>query len=127
MAWRKKAEQSFPAPLQEFREAEWPPVEGECLESYACHGEGYERPCVPVPGEACGQRHYEYLAREDPGRPDVIAAAKRADAYRRFNAARLSWLGEDSEGWLEEMIAGWQIDDAIRYAPFREADGGVAP
>ena len=40
MAWRKAAD-PFPAPLQRFREADWPPVPGECLGHYSCRGEGY--------------------------------------------------------------------------------------
>jgi hypothetical protein len=119
MAWRKPGPDPFPAPLRGFREQDWPPVEGECLGHYACRGEGYERPCVPRPGEACGQRCYELLAAEHGGRPEVLAAARRADAYERFHRARLSWLGEGTGGYAGEMIEGWQAGDRIRYAPFR--------
>lgn len=113
MAWRRRREDGrFPAPLREFREQEWPPVPGECLEHYGCQGEGYGRPCVPRPGEFCGQLHYEMLARDHP---EKLAAAKASDAYVRFNQARLSWLGEDDPGWMEEWLAGQGEADAIRY------------
>ena len=124
MAWRRAAD-PFPAPLREFREADWPPVPGECLGHYSCRGSGYEGGCVPRPGEPCGQACYELLAREYPDRPEVLAAAKRADACVRFRAARLSWLGEDHPGYVEEMIEGWGAEREIRYAPFR-GPGGVA-
>jgi hypothetical protein len=57
------------------------------------------------------------LARDCPGRPDVIAAAKRADAYMRWKEARLNWLGKDHPSWLEEFVDS--LADEIRYAPFR--------
>jgi hypothetical protein len=60
------------------------------------------------------------LARDHPDRPEVLAAAKTSDAYERFHRARMNWLGEDSDGYVDEMIAGWQWGDTIRYAPFRE-------
>lgn len=74
----------FPAPLREFREAEWPPVPGECLGIYACRGEGYGVPCVPRPGEACGDACYAMLA--DPWQ---VAQARRRDALVRYRAARV--------------------------------------
>jgi len=118
MAWRKH-ENPFPAPLREFREEDWPPVEGECLGHYSCRGLGYEVACVPRAGEACGQRCYEQLAADYKDRPEVLAAAKASDAYERFHQARMSWLGEDSDGYLDEFIAGFKAYDRIRYAPFR--------
>lgn len=119
MAWRKHAE-TLPARLREFREADWPPVPGECLGHYACRGEGYDRDCVPRPGEQCWQACYDRLAADYAPRPEVLAAAKRADAYTRFSQARLDWFGEFSDGWLTEFLDGMGIDDAIRYAPFRD-------
>ena len=91
---------------------------GECLGIFSCHGEGYDNDCVPRPGEQCGDRYYAMLARDCPDRPDVIAAAKRADAYIRWKEARLNWLGKDHPDWLEEFIVSNQAE-AIRYAPFR--------
>jgi hypothetical protein len=121
MAWRKVRPDAFPAPLREFRESEWPPVEGECLEHYSCRANGYESDCAPQPGVPCGQAHYEYLEQQEaPGRPDVLAAARRADAFTRFSAARLAWLGEEGDGYIDELIAGWNGDSEIRYAPFRD-------
>jgi hypothetical protein len=101
---RHKPRDLFPAPLQEFVESEWPPVEGECLQYYACRGEGYERDCVPRPGEFCGQLCYESIERDYPGRPDLLERAKAADAYVRWRLARASWLGEDHPGWLVEVL-----------------------
>jgi hypothetical protein len=118
VAWRKAAD-PFPVSLREFHEQDWPQVEGECLGHYACHGLGYELDCVPRGGEFCGQRCYEMLARDYPARPEVLAAAKRADAYERFHQARMAWLGEDHPGYLDEVIGGWQGYEKIRYAPFR--------
>lgn len=112
---RKREDDRFPAPLREFREEEWPPVPGECLLSYSCRGAGYGGPCVPRPGEPCGQRAYEHLAREYPDRPEMLAAAKRADAWTRFHEARLNWLGEDHPDHLDEMLAGWGTEHALRY------------
>jgi len=116
---KAKPEDKFPAPLREFREADWPPVPGECLESYACRANGYEEPCAPRPGDPCGQACYRRLAASHPDRPEVLAAARLADAYKRFHLARLAWLTGDSDGWLDEFIEGSQASDAIRYAPFR--------
>jgi hypothetical protein len=79
---------------------------------------------VPRPGEPCGQACYELLAREYPERPEVLAAARRADAFTRYHQARLSWLGEDHPGWLEEFFDGDRHGE-ICYAPFR-GSGGVA-
>ncbi len=119
MAWRKQIE-VFPAPLRRFREEDWPPVPGECLISYSCRGAGYGAECQPRDGIPCGQPCYDLLAREHPDRPDILAAAKRADAYARFHAARLSWIG-GGDGDLDELISGWNEADAIRYAPFRNS------
>jgi len=115
---RRREDERFPGPLREFVEQEWPPVPGECLGIFSCHGEGYDNDCVPRPGEQCGDRYYAMLARDCPDRPDVIAAAKRADAYIRWKEARLNWLGKDHPDWLEEFIVSNQAE-AIRYAPFR--------
>jgi hypothetical protein len=115
---RRRQEDLFPAPLREFTESEWPPVAGECLGIFSCHGEGYGSDCVPRPGEQCADAYYAMLERDCPGRPDVMAAAKRAAAYIRWKEARLSWLGKDHPGWLEEFIVDNRAD-AIRYAPFR--------
>jgi hypothetical protein len=82
MAWRKPRD-PFPAPLQQFIESEWPPIPGECLGRYACnHGSGYTEDCAPRPGEFCGQLHYEMLARDFPGRPDLLAPG---EARRRVH------------------------------------------
>jgi hypothetical protein len=113
MAWRRNTD-PFPAPLREFRESEWPPVEGECLGHYGCWGRGYGVDCVPRPGEFCGQLHYESLARDFPDRPGMLAAAKRGDAFTRYHQARLSWLGEDHPGWLAEFFDGDRYHE-IRY------------
>ena len=121
MRRRRKRGDLFPDGLREFREAEWPLADGECLGHYACRALGYELACVPRPGEFCGQRCYEMLARDYPDRPEVLAAAKRGDAYERFHQARLEWLGEDHPGWLDEFINGFQAGDGIRYAPFRDS------
>lgn len=112
MAWRRRLELPFPGPLAEFREADWPPVEGECLEHYACnYGTGYTKPCAPRPGEFCGQLCYESLADE----PELLARAKAADAYARWKRARLGWLGEDHPRWLEEFLDSREHE--IRYGP----------
>ncbi len=118
MRRRRKAADPFPAPLREFVESEWPRLPGECLGIFGCHGEGYGADCVPRPGEWCGQLYYEALARDCPGRPGVLAAAVRADAYIRWKEARLSWLGEDHPGWLGEFLDS--AEHEIRYAPFRD-------
>jgi hypothetical protein len=126
MAWRKAPGDAFPAPLRVFREAEWPPVEGECLGHYGCRGEGYDGDCVPREGEFCAQACYEMLARDHPDRPEVLAAAKSADAFTRYHQARLAWLGEDHPDWIGEFFDGDRHGE-IRYAPFREEGaGGVA-
>jgi hypothetical protein len=119
MAWRKPVPDLFPAPLREFREAEWPPVEGECLGHYSCRADGYSFECAPREGVPCGQACYDHLALEYAERPEVLAAVLRADAYTRFHEARLSWLGKDSDGYVDEMIEGFQVHERIRYAPFR--------
>ena len=76
MAWRKPARDPFPARLREFRESEWPPVDGECLRGYACRGLGYEVDCVPRPGERCGQACYDKLAR-DYAEEDAVSTLQR--------------------------------------------------
>ena len=124
MAWRKAGPDPFPAPLRVFREEDWPPVEGECLGHYPCRSQGYAVDCRPEPGDPCGQACYVMLARDYPDRPDVLAAAKRADAFTRYHQARLAWLGEDHPDWIDEFFDGDRHGD-IRYAPFR-GPGGVA-
>ena len=114
MKRRVQARDLFPAPLREFREEDWPPVEGECLGRYACRGRGYEEDCTPRPGESCGQRCYEMLARDYPDRPAMLASRKRADAHTRFHRARLSWLGKDHPLYVEEFIDGLQADERMR-------------
>jgi hypothetical protein len=101
---RARAADVFLGPLAEFCEEDWPPVEGECLTHYACHGAGYGADCVPRPGEFCGQLCYEHLARDYPDRPGLLADAKRADAYQRWHRARLNWLGEDHPLWFKEFL-----------------------
>ncbi len=127
MRYRRRRQDPFPAPLREFVASEWPPVEGECLGHYACRGRGYEEDCVPRPGEFCGQACYEHLAAEYPDRPEMLAAAKRADAFTRYHAARLGWLGEDRPGWFAEFLDGCGRHHEIRYAPVRAEDGGGPP
>lgn len=114
---RRRRQELFPGPLQEFVESEWPPVPGECLMHYTCRGNGYDGPCVPRPGESCGQLHYEMLARDYPGQPERLARARTADAYERWKRARMNWLGEDHPGWLDELCRGWGEERAIRYGP----------
>ncbi|HET9969821.1 MAG TPA: hypothetical protein VFQ68_16420 [Streptosporangiaceae bacterium] len=104
---------TFPAPLRDFREEDWPPVEGECLQHYACRGQGYGADCVPRDGEFCGQLHYEHMARELGSRQ--LAAAKRADACERFHQARLNWLGEDHPLWFGEFLDGCGVRHAMKY------------
>jgi hypothetical protein len=100
MAWRKRAEM-FPGPLREFREAEWPPVEGECLGMYACRGLGYESACVSLDGP-CGWRFYAA-----PHAEGIAEAQRSREALTRFRQARMSWLagavGEDHPLWLDEF------------------------
>lgn len=110
---RHKPRDLFPAPLREFHEEHWPPVEGECLEHYACRGEGYEADCVPRPGEFCAQRCYEHLAATYPHRPELLAARRRQDAHARFRQARLNWLGEDHPMYVAEFIEGLQGDERM--------------
>jgi hypothetical protein len=104
MARRRRTE-IFPAPLQQFAESEWPPVGGECLGRFACRGEGYGTDCVPGPGESCGQLFYATLG---PGR---LAAERRADAVYRWRDARLSWLGRDHPGYLDEFLDCYVRED----------------
>lgn len=117
MRRRRREDERFPGPLREFIEDEWPPVPGECLGIFSCHGNGYRSECVPRPGEECGGAYRAGLARDYAHRPEVLAAALRADACIRWKAARLNWLGKDHPGWLEEFIEDSQAQ--IRYAPFR--------
>jgi hypothetical protein len=116
---RRKGRRSdlFPVPLREFAESEWPPVEGECLGHYACRGQGYEVDCVPRDGEYCGQLHYEMLARDYPGRPEMLARARAGDAYERFHQARLNWLGDGHPLWFEEFLNGCGVRHRICYGP----------
>ena len=114
MAWRKHASK-LPAPLQEFREAEWPPVDGECLGHYTCRGNGYGTDCVPRYGEYCGQLCYEALARDYPDQPEILTRAKASDAFTRFHQARLSWFGEGTDEWLTEFCEGHSDFGAIRH------------
>jgi hypothetical protein len=123
MAWRREEPDPFPAPLREFVESEWPPVEAECLQHYGCDfGTDYSTACAPRPGEFCGQLHYEALSRDYPDRPDMLDRAKCADAYTRFRQARLNWLGEDHPLYLVEWVARPGEEHAIRYgrAPGRQ-------
>jgi hypothetical protein len=108
--WRNRDE-GFPGPLAEFHEEDWPQVPGECLHHYACHGEGYGRPCVPRDGEFCGQLCYELLA----DRPELLARAKSGDAYERYHRARLAWLGKDHPGWFDEFLNGSGRRHEIRH------------
>jgi hypothetical protein len=119
MAWRKQHER-FPAPLRQFIEAEWPPVDGECLGGYSCRANGYGQDCAPMPGAPCGQACYDHLAGKYPDRPEILAAAKKSDAYERYHRARLNWIGDDGDGWLTEFIDGHRVHNKIRYAPFRD-------
>ena len=120
MAWRKREESPFPAPLREFVPSEWPQLEGECLGHYACHGEGYGADCVPRPGEYCGQLCYEHLAAEYPDRPEMLARALAADRYTRFHRARLAWVKDDDELWMQEFLSSREHE--IRYGK-RRNDG----
>ncbi len=110
---RHRHQEVFPAPLREFREEHWPPVPGECLGHYACRGEGYEGDCVPRPGEPCGQACYDRLTLAYPGRPELVAARKRHDAFARFHRARLNWLGKDHPLYVEEFIDGLQTEEKM--------------
>lgn len=88
-----------PARLMRFDPAQWPPVPGECLGRFACRGEGYGAPCVPVPGEECGDRFY---FRHVP--PERAEAERRTDAVYRWRQARLAWLGKDHPAYAEERF-----------------------
>jgi hypothetical protein len=113
MARWKHEPDLFPAPLREFVESEWPPVEGECLTHYGCHGQGYGMDCVPREGEPCGQRHYESLTRDYPDRPELLERALAADRYTRFHQARLAWVEGDEVAWMEEFLSSRYHE--IRY------------
>lgn len=104
----------FPPELVEFREEDWPPVEGECLGHYACRGLGYDVACVSVDGP-CGWRCYAAIEREHPSDPDVLARTKRADAWTRFHEARLAHLGEDHPRYFDEFIGGFSGYEEIRF------------
>jgi hypothetical protein len=106
----------FPPELCEFREEEWPPAPGECLGIYACRDAGYALDCVSLEGE-CGWRTYARLAVEDP---EAIPRWKRADAFERFKAARLAWLGEDHPLYLDEFLDGFHKFEGIRYGKYRK-------
>ena len=101
---RRRQMAVFPGPLAEFREEDWPRVEGECLGHYTCHGAGYGVDCVPREGEYCGQLCYESLARDYPDRPELLVNAKRSDAYTRWHQARLNWLGKDHPAYFDEFL-----------------------
>ena len=116
MRRRKRAGDLFPPRLREFREEDWPPVPGEHLGHYWCCGP-YPDPPVE-PGEACGDRCYAMLAAGYPDRPEVLAAAKRADAFTRYHKARIAWLGEDTPAAIDEWLDNDRHHE-IRYAPFR--------
>jgi hypothetical protein len=111
---RRRREDVFPGPLAEFREQDWPPVEGECLRHYACRDGGYDGDCVSLEGP-CGWRTYAMLARDHPDEPEMAERARRADAYTRWRRARLSWLGEGHPEYLREWVAGLDDGHAIRY------------
>jgi hypothetical protein len=112
---RRKDANPFPPPLNEFREEDWPPVEGECLGHYACRGLGYGVECVPRLGEYCGQLHYEMLTRDHPDDPGMLARAKRADAWTRFRQAQLAHLGEDHPLYFDLFIDTFHAYEEIRY------------
>lgn len=117
--WKRKPD-LFPAPLREFVESEWPPVEGECLGHYSCRGVGYWGACVPREGEPCGTRCYESLAADYPDQPEILVRAKASDAYKRFHQARLSWVKDDDCAWMDEFCTSRFHE--IRYGK-RRNDG----
>jgi hypothetical protein len=92
VAWRKAAD-PFPAPLRCFREADWPPVPGECLGHYTCRRNGYGGDCGPRPGEPCGQACYAMLAREYPGPPRGAGRCEAGGCVHPLppGAAVLAW------------------------------------
>lgn len=96
MARWRKVRDSFPSPLAEFVAAEWPPVEGECLEHYTCRERGYDEACVSLDGP-CGWRFYAAY-------PGHAEAQQERDARTRWRRARLSWLGEDHPDYEAEEI-----------------------
>ena len=117
MAWRKTAD-PFPGPLREFREEDWPPVDGECLSHYSCRDRGYGEECVSI-GGPCGWRSYAMIITDFPGDVAMLARWRRADAYTRWRKARLGWLassiGEDDPRYVEEWVAGMDDGHEIRY------------
>lgn len=115
MAWRRGTEEKFPPRLREFREEDWPPVPGECLGHYSGCGELGCR-------EFCGQACYEHLARDYPDRPEMLANARRADAFTRYHQTRLAFLGEDHPDWLTEYFEN-DLHEDIRYAHVRGPGG----
>ena len=113
---RRVLASEFPAPLQVFREEDWPPVEGECLRHYACRDAGYAADCVST-GGPCGWRSYAMIERDHPDRPEMLARWKRADAYTRWKQARLDWLGKDHPRWFDEFLDSREHE--IRYGKGR--------
>ena len=111
----------FPAPLEHFREEDWPPVVGECLEIYACRAAGYGQDCA-AEDAPCGWRTYAAFERDYP--PDRAAELTRryreADAYQRFTQARLAWIGEDHDLYLQVYLDGCGVAAGIRH-PDRHA------
>ena len=112
MAWRRY-EDPFPAPLREFVESEWPRLPAECLGSFGCHGQGYEVDCQPRAGEYCGERSYEMIERDHPGDASMLARWLRADAYKRWHQARLGWVKDDPDAWMDEFCSSQE--HRIRY------------
>jgi hypothetical protein len=119
VAWRK-AQERFPAPLRQFTESGWPRVPGEHLGHYWCCGPRPEP--APEPGEECGDRCYAMLTADYPDQPEMLAAAKRADAFTRYHTARLAWLGEDHPDFITELFDGDRHHE-IRYAWLDSARG----
>ena len=111
MARRRDQAGTFPGPLREFVESEWPPVEGECLADYACRYLGYGVACAPPP-EGCGAALRASLA----DRPDLLAYYAHLDAYRRWTTARLSWLGRGHPLWFDTWLEGQAESAALRQA-----------
>lgn len=83
----------FPTgPLREFVEADWPPAPGEVMDGCAC---GY---CVARFGS--GHESGGYVDIE----PEYAAVWRTRDAFRRFRAARLAFLGEDHPQYRNEWL-----------------------
>jgi hypothetical protein len=115
---RRRRQELYPAPLREFHEEDWPPVAGECLGGYACRAWGYIEDCRPREHEVCGERSYQHLRDTyPPDRAEVMVAAwRRADAAYRFHRARLSWLGDDHPGSLDEFLEAHHHEHELRYS-----------